>query len=119
MIKNHEIRIKGQTKAIKEVLKSAGWTYDGAAKNWVKYVDDQTANALRGGDRDLLKSLGGRKKGCQVFLDHSPIYTSPTFAEAAPNRGGNVFAGDLYAADAAGNLVPGKQIPGSAPDDRI
>lgn len=116
-----EIRISGETRAIKDTLRSQGYRWESGSQSWVKAIDAATADVIRSGGeaaQEALRAIHGRKKGCVTHLCHAgtvgiEVYrsaTAPTCAD--PVRG-------LDYADAAGNYVGGNKIAGSAPDDLI
>jgi len=111
-----KLSINGETKAIKADLRRDGYRWEPATASWVRDVTDAQAAAIMDDAtrQATLTSLHGRKRGCRTYLGAIEVYRSPSYsAEAAPMRG------DADNCDAAGNYVPGRRIPGSAPEDRI
>ena len=123
----HLLVIRGETKPAKEVLKKAGWTWNPGAQHWFMRIVPAHADRVRANDTEFMfGSLRMNRKGCQVTLDGSVVWTSKTFG--SKTFGSKTFGsettdapipGDLDNCDAYGNPVMSKRIPGSAPDDRI
>ena len=111
-----KLRIDGNTKPHKETLKARGFAWNPEQQRWWTGLTDWQAARIidletREEEWASLKWLQWR--GCRVCIGKIVIWQSQSYGESTSN----VVAHDAYACDAAGNYCPGKQIPGSAPDD--
>lgn len=116
-----KLRIEGDTKPHREMLKARGFKWNPEQGRWWCDVTDWQAarlidEATRSEEFDPMQLA---KNGCRVTVGSVVIWQSETYG-ASPDspQTGSVVIRDEYALDAHGNYRPGKQIPGSAPDDR-
>lgn len=115
-----KLRIEGNTKPQKEMLKARGFRWNPEQGRWWCDITDWQAarlidEATRAEELDPMKL---NKKGCRVTVGDVVIWQSTTYGiEVAPVSEPHVVR-DEYACDAHGNYCPGGQIHGSAPDDR-
>jgi hypothetical protein len=113
----HLLVIRGDTRPSKEVLKKAGWTWSPEGGHWYMRLVPAHAERVRANDTSFMyESLKLNRKGCQVTLDGSVVWTSKSFGGAKAEA---PIPGDIDNCDAHGNRVASSRIPGSAPDDRI
>jgi len=115
-----KLRIEGDTKPHKEMLKARGFKWNPEAGRWWCDVTDWQAarlidEATRAEEFDPMKL---NKKGCRVTVGDVVIWQSKTYGVDVSETGKTDVIRDEFAHDSQGNYCPGKQIPGSAPDDR-
>ena len=109
-----KLRIDGNTKPHKEVLKARGFSWNPEQRRWWTGLTDWQAGrildpATREEEWASLKWLQWRE--CRICIGQTVIWQSQSYGAT------DAIQHDTYACDAAGNYCPGKQIPGSAPDD--
>lgn len=119
----HELTIRGETRPAKEALKAAGWKWEPARQLWSMMLVDAHAARIVAGDAEFRRGLKADRKGCQVHLDGEVVWTSKTFGTPPPaapaTDAGPDQDGFGWNTDGHGNAVRSRQIPGSAPNDRI
>lgn len=123
--KKCKLTIGGNTKAVKESLKAKGWRWDPDAQNWYQWLVPAhaqrviDANGVHAADPGLFDGIGGHKKGCEMQLEGERLWASKTYGGASYAGGSYNPDPEGFNRDSRGYHVPTKQIPGSAPDDRI
>jgi hypothetical protein len=102
------VRVTGNTKARKEVLKKDGWRWSPENQNWWQNVSDTHAAWLLdpATQAETIKKFDWKYVGCQIAIGSEVIWTSKTYCEA------------VAVESEVESTLDGRLIPGSDPSDR-